>query len=88
MPSDNIVPITEGICMDAQKQVFLDLVAQSFDLYVQDNGYVPEGLVYVLGGSRQGVRSGWLATGDSAKYMGQVLASAQAVLMRDLMGFN
>lgn len=84
MQPDNVVTISDVVRLSTHKQQLLDIVATSFDNYVDDNGYEPDGIVYVLGGSRQDLRSGWLSTGDSEQWNRQFIASAHVQLMHDL----
>ena len=63
--SDNVHKLGAGPLDSRRRDAFIQAVAQSFDLYVEVNGYEPDAIVYVLAGVRQQSRIAWHIEGES-----------------------
>ena len=63
--SENVIHISGGEIASERKARFLDSVALSFDNYVDEHGFEPEAVVYVLCGVTQPSRIAWDITADS-----------------------
>lgn len=88
-PETNIIRFTpsNGAPSDLgsiRRADFLQTIAESFDLYVERNGYEPDALAYVLTGIKQRSRVGWMMGGESEGAGTAVLSIAQAHLTAEI----
>lgn len=63
--SENVVSFNGGPVDNERRQLFVQAVAASFDLYVNSYGYEPDALVYVLCGLKQASQIAWDIRGES-----------------------
>lgn len=72
----NVVSLNGANIENDRRAAFLRAVAASFDKYVEDQGYEPDAIVYVLAGITQQSQIAWDINGESERGVGSVLSLA------------
>lgn len=81
--NENVVSISGAPIESPRRAQFLQCIASTFDRYVDENGFEPDALCYIMCGLTQPSRMGWDITEGSAGGPQSIMALAAVHMMAE-----